>query len=160
MDSISKNAWWLATAIWAVVIFNLSGGSYSSASSQRLISQMLDWLSISIPSQTIGLMNAILRKCAHLTEYAVLAGFLYHSNKAVGESSWSGKASLWAVILSGSYSLTDEFHQMFVPGRHASILDCLIDTTGACLGLIVLSVTIGAYRLMRAGSITQLSSQQ
>jgi VanZ family protein len=159
MESLSRNAWWLATVLWALLIFNLSGGSYSSASSQRLISQLLDWLSISIQSQTIGLMNVIIRKCAHLTEYAVLAAFLYHSIKPVGESSWSGKAALWAVMLSGSYSLTDEFHQMLVPGRHASIFDCLIDTTGACLGLIVLSAVIGAYRLMRAGSITQLSSQ-
>jgi VanZ family protein len=159
MESISRNVWGLATVLWAVVIFNLSGATYSAASSQRLISQILGWLSISLSRQDIQLLNVILRKCSHLTEYSVLAVLLYGYLRPAGEGSWSRKAALWAVMISGSYSLTDEFHQVFVPGRHASLFDCLIDTTGACLGLIVLSAAIGAYRLMRAGSFTPVSSQ-
>ena len=34
------------------------------------------------------------------------------------------------------YACTDEFHQMFVDGRGASFFDCLIDTTGAILGIV------------------------
>ena len=34
------------------------------------------------------------------------------------------------------YALSDEFHQMFVDGRGASFTDCLIDTSGALLGII------------------------
>jgi VanZ family protein len=39
--------------------------------------------------------------------------------------------------VAGAYSLTDEFHQTFVPGRGPSLIDCGIDTTGAALGALV-----------------------
>jgi VanZ family protein len=42
---------------------------------------------------------------------------------------------MWAVLLSGLYGVTDEFHQAFVPGRGAAALDVGIDTLGAALGV-------------------------
>jgi hypothetical protein len=38
------------------------------------------------------------------------------------------------------FSLTDEYHQSFVPGRHASFADCGIDSIGAALGILAYSV--------------------
>jgi VanZ family protein len=142
MELLTRKAWWLLTATWAVIIFDLSRASYSSACSARFISIVLDWLSISILSRNLGLLNNLLRKSAHLTEYAVLAVFLYNALKPVGNPYWSRKAACWALLASGSYSITDELHQLFVLGRHASLFDCLIDTTGAFLGLFVLSAAI------------------
>ena len=153
MELLSRKAWWLLTATWAVMIFNLSRASYSSASSQRFISLVLNWLSISILPQNLGLMNALLRKSAHLSEYAVLAVFLYNSLKPAGDPLWSPKAAVWALLASGSYSLTDEFHQLFVSGRHASLSDCAIDTTGALLGLFLLSNAIVVLRRRHAGTL-------
>ena len=155
MKSLTKKAWWLVTSTWAVLIFNLSRAPYSSASSARSISKILDWLSISILPRNLDRLNNLLRKSSHLTEYAVLAVFLYTSLKPVGDPSWSRKAALWALLASGSYSLTDEFHQLFVPGRHASLFDCLIDTAGACLGLFVLSNAIVVLRRKQAGMLPQ-----
>jgi VanZ family protein len=45
-----------------------------------------------------------------------------------------------ALILSCLYSITDEFHQCFTPGRTASEKDILIDTLAALLGL---TITLG-----------------
>lgn len=155
MEVLSRKAWWLLTATWAVMIFNLSSASYSSASSGRFVSILLDWLSISVLSQNLGLINTILRKSAHLTEYAVLAVILYYSLKPAGDPPWSRKAAAWALLASGSYSLTDEFHQLFVPGRHASLYDCLVDTTGALLGLFLLSNAIIVLGRKHAGMVAQ-----
>ncbi len=41
---------------------------------------------------------------------------------------------LVAVSLAAFYGVTDEVHQMFVPGRTASIDDLIADTIGACIG--------------------------
>jgi VanZ family protein len=153
MELLSRKTWWLLTATWAVMIFNLSRAPYSSASSARFISIALNWLSISILPQDLGLMNTLLRKSAHLTEYAVLAVFLYNSLKPAGDAPWSRKAAFWALLVSGSYSLTDEFHQLFVPGRHASFSDCVVDTTGALWGLFLLSNAIVVLRRKRAGMV-------
>jgi VanZ family protein len=155
MELFTKKVWWLLTATWAVIIFNFSRAPYASASSEKLLSKVLDGLSISIHPQNLALLNNVLRKSAHLTEYAVLAVFLYNSLKPAGGPAWSGKAAFWALLASGSYSLTDEFHQLFVPGRHASLFDCLTDTTGAFLGLFALFNLFLVFRLKQAGLLAQ-----
>ena len=158
MNLLSRRAWLLLTAAWAVLIFNLSSAPYSSASSARFISIVLGWLSASILPQSLGLMNTLLRKSAHLSEYAVLAVFLYHALKPAGDPSWSRKSACWALLASGSYSLTDECHQLLVPGRHASLFDCVLDTTGALVGLFVLSAAIFAVRRRQIGMEAQTAT--
>jgi VanZ family protein len=155
MELFARKAWWLLTATWAVMIFDLSRGPYSSVSSARFISTVFDWLSISILPQNLGLLNNLLRKSAHLTEYAVLAAFLYNSLKPAGNPFWSRIAAIWALLASASYSITDELHQLFVPGRHASLFDCLIDTAGAFLGLFVLSKAIVMLRRKQTGVVAK-----
>jgi VanZ family protein len=155
MELFTRKSWLLLTATWAVMIFNLSRAPYSSAISTRFISIVLDWLSISILPHNLGLLNNLLRKSAHVTEYAVLAVFLYNSLKPVEDPSWSRRAAVWALLASGIYSLTDEFHQLFAPGRHASLFDCLIDTTGAFLGLFVLSTAIVLLRRKQASMVAE-----
>jgi VanZ family protein len=153
MELFTKKFWLLVTATWAGLIFALSRAPYSSASSARFMSVVLDWLSISVLSRNLGLLNNLLRKSAHLTEYAVLAVFLYNSLKPAGDPRWSRKAAWWALLASGSYSITDELHQLFVLGRHASLFDCLMDTTGACLGLLVLSRAIVKLQRKQTGVV-------
>jgi VanZ family protein len=116
---------------------------------------VLDWLSIAILSRNLGLLNNLLRKSAHLMEYAVLAVFLYNSLKPAGNPRWSRKAACWALLASGSYSITDELHQLFVLGRHASLFDCLIDTTGAFLGLLLLSRAFVTLQRKQTGVVAK-----
>src|SRR5205823_10555831 len=52
---------------------------------------------------------------------------------------WRPRRALGCVLVAGAYSLADEFHQTFVPGRTPSLADCGIDTTGAALGALVRS---------------------
>jgi len=99
---------WLPVVAWAAVIFTLS----------------------SIPSLSIGLgfWDTLLRKGAHLTEYAILGALLV---RAFGRAA----PALAAGIL---YAATDELHQHFVRGRHAALLDLLLDAIGVALGIYVL----------------------
>jgi VanZ family protein len=98
---------WLPVVVWAAVIFTFS----------------------SIPSLSTGLgtWDTILRKGAHLTEYAVLGGLLY---RALGR-----KALALAVGI--AYAATDELHQYFVRGRHASPVDVAIDAVGIAVGMLL-----------------------
>jgi VanZ family protein len=63
----------------------------------------------------------------HIMEYMVLAFLLY-------TLSLSSEAALLASIF---YALADEFHQAFVPGRTASMIDVGYDTIGAALGIML-----------------------
>ena len=132
----------LLAVTWAGIIFQFSRAPYSAASSARFIAIVFDRLSIRILPHSADLLNTLLRKSAHLTEYALLAVCIYNSVKPADDRSWSRNAAFWALLASGSYSLTDEFHQLFVPGRHASLFDCAIDTSGALLGLLLFSVAM------------------
>jgi VanZ family protein len=97
---------WLPVFAWAALIFALS----------------------SIPSLSSGLgdWDYVLRKCAHVTEYAVLGALLL---RALGRE-------LPAFAAAVAYASTDEFHQHFVRGRHASPLDVAIDAVGVTIGLL------------------------
>jgi VanZ family protein len=93
--------------VWAAVIFAFS----------------------SIPSLGTGLgtWDLILRKLAHLTEYAILGALLLRA---------LSRPAL-AIVLGGLYAVSDEVHQHFVRGRHAAWYDVLIDTVGVSVGVLL-----------------------
>jgi len=152
MELIPQKAWMVMTVAWAATIFSLSREAYSAATSANFLFMDLNWLRISILPQDLALLNELLRKSAHLAEYAVLAVLLYNFLKPAQNPFWSPKAATWALVVSGCYSMSDELHQYFVPGRNASLADCLIDTAGALLGLWVLSKVMAGVRRKPTGS--------
>jgi VanZ family protein len=114
--SASRLSAWLPVLAWAALIFALS----------------------SIPHLGTGLgtWDTVLRKGAHVTEYAIFGLLLL---RAVGRE-------LPAFLLGVSYAITDEVHQHFVSGRHASPIDVAIDSVGILIGILFLS---RAQRLAR-----------
>jgi VanZ family protein len=120
------------------LIFFLSFESFGASFSAMLLSAILRLLHFSVSSHTFGVLHLMLRKSAHCTEYAIFAIFLYHCFLDSNQTEWRARAAVQAVLVAGLYSLTDEFHQMFVPGRTASLVDCGIDTTGAILGALII----------------------
>lgn len=89
----------------------------------------------SIPSKempSFGIWDTLVKKGGHMLGYGVLALSYWHALR------WSRKYAWLAFVLAVVYALTDEFHQLFVAGRHASFLDALgFDAGGALLGLVV-----------------------
>jgi len=79
----------------------------------------------------------LVRKCAHVTEYAIFAILLYRCFDYEDKPPWRPRSALWSLFLATAYSLTDELHQAFV-GRGASLIDVAIDAFGAALGLLAL----------------------
>lgn len=106
MPSVQAAVWrWASVVVWAGVIFGLS--------------------SISALGTDLGFWDYVLPKAAHLVEYAVL-GFLLL---------WATRREGAALLLGIAYAASDEVHQHFVPGRHGSALDVVIDTVGLALGI-------------------------
>jgi VanZ family protein len=91
----------------------------------------------SIPSLSthLGTWDVILRKLAHMTEYAVLALLLVRATGSVA----------WAFALTVAYACTDELHQTFVRGRHGTPVDVGIDAAGALIGLSLLRLRRRLY---------------
>ncbi len=73
-------------------------------------------------------------KVTHLLMYGIL-GWLW--GRAI-RVSWSELSTfpvlLSAIVFTGIYGLSDEWHQSFVPGRAADLLDAFADGCGGTLG--------------------------
>lgn len=74
----------------------------------------------------------VVRKFAHFFEYFVLAILLMFFLKNYFEVNL--KLVMVVCILCLLYSITDEIHQLFVPGRTGRVVDVCIDFLGISLG--------------------------
>jgi VanZ family protein len=77
------------------------------------------------------------RKCAHMTEYAILAILLFFHLDSYTTLKSRRRSWYLAWLVAVMYAATDEFHQIFIKGRSGRPIDVCIDATGALIGLFV-----------------------
>ena len=65
--------YWLPVLIWMGVIFLVSTDLGSANHTSRIIEPLLRWAVPDISPKTIEVVQTIIRKGGHLTEYAILA---------------------------------------------------------------------------------------
>jgi len=105
---------WLPVFLWAIVIFSFS----------------------SIPTAHVSQIHwkdFIVKKTAHMTEYAIFTVLLYRAFLGGGAS--KKKAFLYAFLVCVLYAMTDEFHQSFTPGREPTLRDVGFDTIGSSIAI-------------------------
>lgn len=73
--------------------------------------------------------EALVKKGSHVVGYGVLALLIMRS--LLDQDRSPRDAAYLAILVAVSFALTDELHQSFVPGRHASVLDIAFDYAGA-----------------------------
>ena len=83
------------------------------------------------------------RKCAHMTEYAILGFFLVGAGYDGREK--CRRAMGQAFGIAALYAATDEIHQYFVPGRACMFTDVCIDLVGALLGVLFATVIMTLF---------------
>ena len=97
---------WAPVVLWAAVIFAFS--------------------SLPSGSTELSTWELVLRKLAHVTEYAVLAALLCRALRRV----------VPALVIAVLYAVTDEVHQTFVDGRLGTPRDVAIDLVGVLAGIV------------------------
>ena len=115
----------------------MSTRTFGPGFSNRLLRHFLAFLHLQVSHHTFYYLAEGFRKLGHFTEYAIFGIFLYHAMGDDHRSAWNPRKALACILLAGLYSLTDEFHQRFVPGRGSSIVDCGFDMIGATLGMVI-----------------------
>ena len=91
-----------------------------------------------IPADFSDVVHLIIRKLAHLTEFACLAALISWDLGMVKEK--RVHQILLAVLLAMAAALVDETIQLFAPDRGPSLVDVWIDTLGAVLGTTALQL--------------------
>ncbi len=128
----------LPAIVWMGMIFSLSNqpGGGSGALS-RLIMSYLAKFGIDFQAWFGEHAVWVLRKCAHFTEYMILFFLLLLAFSV----RWERKtARWWALLGTFLYAASDEFHQLFIPGRVGDVFDVMIDTSGGLFGLVLISL--------------------
>lgn len=138
----------LFTLVWMGVIFIMSAfpADMSGRQSGFLAGLLMRVIGIFIRTEegreaareTVGFL---VRKGAHMTEYAVLAVLLVKSFLPPGVRHARrefARCAAWALMVAVPYAGLDEFHQRFVAGRYGCVRDVLIDAGGMVIGILIL----------------------
>ena len=105
--------YWLPVIVWMVLIFIVSSQPQ-------------------LPRYPTGMIDLLLKKLGHLTGYAVLALLV---QRALAQGRECSTVPILSCLLSIIYAMSDEYHQLFVPGRNGSLWDVGVDSLGAVIGL-------------------------
>ena len=82
-----------------------------------------------------GVVEVIIRKLGHFSEYAVLGFALMLHIQQIKKQISVRLPWLWAWGVGALYAVSDELHQGFVPGRSPMVTDVLIDSGGVIAGV-------------------------
>ncbi len=126
---------WLPVALWMALMFFGSTDAFSAEHTSRYLTPFLRWLDPDISSAALAQAHLLLRKAAHVTEYAILSGLLFRALRGLIGGFWRRAAVALAPAL--IFAPLDEFHQSFVPSRTSSLGDVLIDYSGAIAGILI-----------------------
>ncbi len=134
--SIGSALSWVVMIVWMAFIFYLSAQ----------VAEQSNQLSTGITEAIIGIIrklapnadpdlnsfNHFVRKNAHFMAYLVLG--LLTSNALGKNKPYRYKITLFALMICALYAVSDEVHQLYVPGRGGQFRDVLIDSAGALVG--------------------------
>lgn len=138
---------WLLVAACMGVIFYLSHQPSEESAQQSMA--VIDFLG----KLAEGLVNVIghegFRSVAHGLEFCGLAVLLYN---ALLQATGKQKPILsWA--LAAVYAVSDEIHQIFIPGRAFQLQDIAVDASGAAVGVAACVALYVTIRKLRGKSI-------
>lgn len=127
-----------ALIAWALVIFYLSseGSDASSGRSDVIVQTVQSW---GVATTGTDFMTFLVRKSAHIIAYFMFGGLAYNVIRHYKLPVRRALLASGAIVL--VYALSDEFHQLFVPGRSGELRDVMIDTAagvvGVCLAYLI-----------------------
>jgi VanZ family protein len=136
---------WLAVFVWMLAIYLLSAqpASVSNSNSKGIVSRVVDTtlkvtkVKITEPQkkELVERINNVAREYMHGVVFLVL-GFLVQNAVTV---SGARRARAFAISLAICvvYAVSDEVHQLFVPGRAFQTSDLMMDTIGSITGILM-----------------------
>lgn len=151
MTSFKRNrrrCFWLLTIVWMCLIFAFS--SRNAELSTEDSTRVGIWIGTKfVPGfrqwdvdRQMDFAQAIdhpVRKTAHAMEYTVLGICLLGAMYTWDVRRWQWQVPGYAWLAGTCYAMTDEFHQLYVPGRSGQWSDVAIDSAGVLVGSLIMT---------------------
>ncbi|SFD47581.1 VanZ family protein [Clostridium uliginosum] len=138
MKNKRKIIYWGLLIGWMTVIFIMSNQPAVVSDKQSTTTIMLlSKMGIHMSSIFGELSNFIIRKISHFLEYMIL-GIL--TLNVLGLYYNKSKIKFIVLLVVFAYACSDEFHQLFIPGREGAIRDVIIDTLGGATSIFIMDL--------------------
>lgn len=128
---------WILVVLWMTLIFYLSHqpATESNKLSIGITEKMTGIVEKTDPNidTNIRNFNRIIRKNAHFFAYLVLGILTFNGLK--DSKITGGRGFILALIICILYAISDEIHQLFIPGRSGQVMDVAIDGMGSLVGI-------------------------
>lgn len=144
IDMNRKRVIWIILIIfWMAGIYLLSAQPVmqSNRLSEDIAIVVMRVIKRVIPTATIelGPLNNVIRKSAHFFAYLML-GALSTKALAVLRVRSRGLQIALAWVLCAGFAVSDEIHQLYVPGRGGQVRDVILDVCGATVGIAIVQL--------------------
>lgn len=130
----------------AIFLFSAQQAQQSESTSSsvitaavKIIHRDFDSWSQQDKDRTVEAYQKLVRKLAHMAEYAVLGAL---SCAFALTFKRYRLATILCAVFCFLYASSDELHQLFVPGRSGQLSDVLIDTLGSVLGIAAMCLLV------------------
>lgn len=138
--------------LWMGILFGMSTDAGSMQSTSEFIRTFVKFIAPDLadsftPAQWEH-VERLLRKTAHLFEYAVLMLLAVRAMQ-YGRSNLRAWSVIIAFVITALFAVTDEIHQSFVPSRTALPTDVLIDIIGATVATVLLLIWVTLRHIER-----------
>jgi VanZ family protein len=144
--------YWVPVIIMLVLMYWFSTDALSGENTRGIIQTVLSWFGYRVSPRQLTRINYIVRKSAHVTEYAILAALLFRAFRADSQLRWRLRWSVYSLIVVLVWAALDELHQSFTRTRGGSVYDSLLDSSGA----LVMLVAIALVSKRRGGVVDEL----
>ncbi len=121
---------------WMGLMFVFSTDFGSMHNTRSFFDPLIQFLVPGISKEGLQTIQLVIRKSAHVFEYAMLSALWCFALEAGEERGRRASPVFLALLISVVYAGLDELHQAFVDSRTGSVLDVGIDSIGAALGLL------------------------
>ncbi|TSA14254.1 hypothetical protein D4R75_16050, partial [bacterium] len=115
--------YWFPVVLWMGFIFLMSTDRFAAHNTSLILDRIIRFLTPSISNRQLEVVNMILPKSAHVTEYFISGLLLF---RAFRSGSFESRALRWAtlsLLVIIFIAAGDEYHQSFVASRTASVVD-------------------------------------
>lgn len=132
-----KNLYWILAILWMALIFYLSHQPVTESNriSTGITEKIVSMVDIDTGDTRLNMItfNYLVRKGAHFMAYFILG--ILTLNGLKGNKIYGFKGIALALFICVLYAMSDEVHQLFVPGRSGQISDVILDSVGAITGI-------------------------
>jgi len=119
-------------------MFLLSTDTFAAEETGPVLWDVLSGLLPHVTYAQYALLHVLLRKAAHLTEYALLAYLVLRALRGGAARTWHWRWARHACVLVALSAVLDEYHQAFTQSRTSSLTDSMLDMIGGLLMLAFL----------------------